>query len=294
MPFVTLDPTLLPTALMAEHGLAEVPPIFYARYEQSSDQPGPTVLLLHGAGGNYLSWPPQLRRLQQAVVYAIDLPGHGQSAPCTLRAGATLQIATYSAIVSALLTQLSHDNARLAQLPLNNVVLIGHSMGAAIALECALAAAEAPAGTIGSLVLIGSGATLPVNQRIFSGLQADFDTMTAKLVDWMYAPGLPAPHRERAIAELRKNPLPQLLTDFQACNAFDVRSQLQRVQIPTLIICGALDQMTPVSSSQQLAGAIAASELQIVPARGHMVMLEEPQVVTDLVQHFIHSTYAAT
>jgi pimeloyl-ACP methyl ester carboxylesterase len=269
---------------MAAHGLAEVPPIFYARYDQCGGQPGPTVLLLHGAGGNYLSWPPQLRRLQQAVVYAIDLPGHGQSEPCTLHAGATLQIATYSAIVNALLTQWS----------LENVVLIGHSMGAAIALECALAAAEAPASAIRGLVLIGSGATLPVNQRIFSGLQADFDAMTAKLVDWMYAPGLPAPHRERAIAELRKNPLPQLLADFQACNAFDVRSQLQRVQIPTLIICGALDQMTPVSSSRQVADALAASELQIVPERGHMVMLEEPQVVTDLVQHFIHSTYAAT
>jgi pimeloyl-ACP methyl ester carboxylesterase len=37
------------------------------------------LVLLHGAGGSYLQWPPDLRRLPTREVYALDLPGHGKS-----------------------------------------------------------------------------------------------------------------------------------------------------------------------------------------------------------------------
>ena len=40
----------------------------------------PTLLLIHGAGGTLMNWPPQLRRLEGVTVYAVDLPGHGDSA----------------------------------------------------------------------------------------------------------------------------------------------------------------------------------------------------------------------
>jgi len=273
MPFVTVEQQ----QALIDLGVATLSPIFYQCYDQRTDEGDPVLLLLHGAGGSYLSWPPQLRRLPRALVYAIDLPGHGQSEPFTFNAGATLQIATYSALVHALIHTWQLDK----------VILIGHSMGGAIALASALTDQSAAATTLAGLVLIGSGATLPVNQRIFRGLENEFIATTAQLVDWMYAPGLPEKHRAQALKALRQNPLPLLLADFQACNDFDVATQIQQLRLPTLLICGDLDKMTPVASSQHLATAIPASRLEIIPERGHMVMLEAPKVVTATVTRFI-------
>ncbi len=38
----------------------------------------PPLILIHGAGGSFLSWHPSLRRLQDETVYTLDLPGHGE------------------------------------------------------------------------------------------------------------------------------------------------------------------------------------------------------------------------
>lgn len=278
MPFVTLTHQYL----TADLSCSTIPPIFYQVYDQREHDADPVVLLLHGAGGTHLSWPPHLRRLHRTLTYAIDLPGHGQTDPFSFIEDATieggrLRIATYSTLVHAL----------IAAWALDNVILIGHSMGGAIALECALAEKSASSTSIRGLVLIGTGATLPVSPQILHGLEADFAAMTAKLVNWMYAPGLAESHRERALTALRQNSLPQLLTDFHACNAFDVGNQLAQLHQPTLILCGERDKMTPVASSQHLATAIPTSKLEIIPASGHMVMLEAPTVVTKIVQQFI-------
>ena len=261
MPVVTLTPQHFASDLV----LSKPSSIFYEVYDQRDTDDASVVLLLHGAGGTYLSWPPQLRRLQQALVYAIDLPGHGQSEPLPL------------AVIHALTRAWALDN----------VILIGHSMGGAIALDCALAETSSTAMAMRGLVLMDSGARLPVNQQIFSGLEADFAAMTAKLVDWMYAPGLLDSHRARAVEALRQNSLAQLLADFHACNSFDVSKQVTQLRLPTLILCGELDKMTPLASSQHLATAIPTSRLEIIPASGHMAMLEAPTVVTEVVQRFI-------
>ena len=46
-----------------------------------NDSPSMSVLLIHGAGGTHLDWPPELRRIADVTAYAIDLPGHGRSDP---------------------------------------------------------------------------------------------------------------------------------------------------------------------------------------------------------------------
>lgn len=273
MPFFKLatEATALPELSEA------VPPIFYEFYKQGAE--GPILLLIHGAGNNYLSWPPQLRRLAGARVYALDLPGHGQSAPLRSKEGSDVTVATYAAVI----------NGMIHQLALAPVVLVGHSMGAAIALRCALQWQNDRRLAPMALVLVGAGATLPVNQRIFEGLQQDFAGITAKLVAWMYGPTISEKHQLRAVEELRKNSAQQLIADFQACNRYDVRDQLPQLTLPTLIICGEYDKMTPVAASQLLAQRITKSELHIVPDSGHMVMLERPEAVTELIQTFVNT-----
>ncbi|MBP6788450.1 MAG: alpha/beta fold hydrolase, partial [Candidatus Promineofilum sp.] len=86
--------------------------LFYT--DQQPDAAGPALLLLHGAGGSHLVWPGALRRLAGTRVLALDLPGHGRSAPPGRRA-----IAHYTAAVADF----------IAAVGLPEVVIAGHSMG---------------------------------------------------------------------------------------------------------------------------------------------------------------------
>ncbi len=254
-------------------------PLFYEAYDQqvatanqreNNKQPNaqPPLLLIHGAGGTYLHWPSHLRRLPNRCVYALDLPGHGRSG------GAALEtIADYTQVITALIDHLA----------LSRVVVAGHSMGGAIALDLALSTPDCVAG----LVLMSTGARLRVNPAILQGLRDDFTATTAQLVDWMYAPTWPPAQRQRALQQLRTNTAQQLLADFRACDRFDRRADLAMIKQPTLISCGTLDQMTPVSYSTFLQQAIAGSTLHLLPECGHMAMIETPDQIIDLVGTFL-------
>jgi pimeloyl-ACP methyl ester carboxylesterase len=78
-----------------------------------------------------------------------------------------------------------------------------------------------------------------------------------------------------------------LYGDFQACNRFDVMDRLSLVQQPTLIICGAEDQMTPLRYAQFLSSTIPNARLTVIPNAGHMVMLEQPRLVADSLLSFL-------
>lgn len=228
----------------------------------------PPLVLVHGAGGDSLHWPPPLRRLPVSDVYAVDLPGHGQS----VGAGRNT-IAGYTQVL----------NAFVEALALPPFVLAGHSMGGAIALDFALHYGAQLAG----LALVGTGARLRVNATLLDGLSTDFAATTAQLIDWMYAPVFPSAPRQRALAHLRRTDLQTLCDDFAACDAFDVRSQVSSLTLPTLIICGIADKMTPVKVSEALHQAIVGSQLHLVQDAGHMVMIEQPVVVTALIREFL-------
>ena len=76
---------------------------------------------------------------------------------------------------------------------------------------------------------------------------------------------------------------PVLLGDFLACNQFDVTNQIGEINcIQALIVCGVEDKMTPLKYSEALRDGIASSELRVVDGAGHMVMLEQPDVVADM------------
>jgi pimeloyl-ACP methyl ester carboxylesterase len=75
--------------------------------------------------------------------------------------------------------------------------------------------------------------------------------------------------------------------DFTACNNFDLLSELPRINIPTLVLCGAEDRMTPLKYSRYLAENIAGAKLEIFDGAGHMLMLEKPDEVNMAVQSFL-------
>jgi len=230
----------------------------------------PPVILLHGAGGIHLSWPPQIRRLAGEKVYAPNLPGHGKSE------GAGRQsIDEYADDVLAFMKELKIEAA----------VIVGHSMGSAVALTLAL---KYPKQVLG-LGLLGSGSKLRVSQTLLEtvGNPNTFEAAVDMVNENCFSADAPQNLLElsrRTMLEIRP---PVLSGDFLACNEFDVTSQLENINIPTLIICGAEDKMMPVKFSESLRDAIANSQLHILENAGHMVMLEQPDAVADLLKKFV-------
>ncbi len=240
--------------------------MWYADHRDPTVHRTPTVMI-HGAGGSHLDWPAELRRLAEANAIAPDLPGHGRSAgPGRTALGA------YAADVVALLDQL-----KVAQ-----AVVLGFSMGGAIAQLIALHYPDRVAG----LVLVGTGAQLNVNPAILTGLRADFAATVERVVGWQWAAGHEQQQRLSLRRQLETDP-DVYYRDFHACASFDVRDQLSRVRAPTLVIGGTADRMTPYRQSEELRDLIPGAALATIEGGGHMMLLEQPQVAADIVRGWL-------
>lgn len=70
---------------------------------------------------------------------------------------------------------------------------------------------------------------------------------------------------------------------------FDVRARLETIDVPTLVICGATDWITPLPLSREIASRIPNSRLEVFDASGHLPMVEEPELYLAVVREFQRS-----
>jgi len=266
MPFVQLDDLGGERIYYARHGVHGV------------SGSAPALVCVHGAGGSHLSWPAEIRHLpasasssgEVAAVYALDLPGHARSP------GSGYQtIGEYMMVVVAFLDALS----------LMKAVIVGHSMGGAVALEMALAHPDRVQG----LVLIGTGARLRVAPAILQAIGSDFEGAVSLLGDFAYGPDAPEALKRLGQQLMAANSPEVLVGDFLACDAFDVMSRLAEIAAPTLVVTGTADRLTPVKYAGFLAQNIPGAQLVQIENAGHMVMLERPQEVREAVACFVAS-----
>jgi pimeloyl-ACP methyl ester carboxylesterase len=250
---------------------------------------GPPLVFVHGAGGNLMHWPTQLRRLPEHTIYTLDLPGHGKSVrarsacPVPDRHRETgpsgrSEVGAYTEVV--------RDFAEA--LGLSPFVLGGHSMGGAIAQEFALRYTNRLAG----LVLIGTGARLRVAPQFLDGVLKDPQGTAELLATWAHGEHVDPNLRRIYIRRLREVNPQVIHGDFVACDAFDRMADVARIALPTLVICGDADRMTPVKYSRFLAEQIKRAQLVVVPEAGHMVMLERPEAVIEAIGRFLASLVA--
>lgn len=241
--------------------------LHYLQHRAAADSPA--VVLIHGAGGNALSWTPNLRRLANARTLAVDLPGHGKSG------GICNSIEELTAAVLDFLTQLDLPPA----------LLVGHSMGGAVALMAALLAPQ----RVAALGLVATSARLKVAPQILeqTAATATFANAVQSVVQASFSPQVDATIKTLAAQRMAETPPPVLRADFVACNAFDVRARLPEIAVPTLILCGTADVMTPPRFSEAMAQAIPKARLHLLPNAGHMLMLEQPQAVAQHLQTFL-------
>ncbi len=77
------------------------------------------------------------------------------------------------------------------------------------------------------------------------------------------------------------------LGDFMACDRFDVMTRLRDVEIPTLVLGGRDDRLTPPKYAAFLAGAIPGARLVEIEAAGHFPQLEQPATVNLTLRDFL-------
>jgi pimeloyl-ACP methyl ester carboxylesterase len=62
---------------------------------------------------------------------------------------------------------------------------------------------------------------------------------------------------------------------------------VHEIALPTLILCGEEDRMTPLKYSEYLRDRIPGARLVVIPRAGHMVMLEQPRAVNEAIAEFL-------
>jgi pimeloyl-ACP methyl ester carboxylesterase len=222
------------------------------------------LLFIHGAGGSHKLWEYQLNFFDHAI--AVDLAGHDVGAGRNT-------IDEYVEEVK----RFCDENS------LRNIVMIGHSMGGGIAQKFALDYQE----YLKAIVLVCTGAKLRVAPNIFAAIKENHAQAIELITELAFSKKAPGEIRKRTAEEIMRISPEVIYSDFEACDKFNVMSRLKEIKLPTLIICGLEDQLTPVKYSEYLKNNIPNSRLEIIADAGHMVMLEKPEELNERLEKFI-------
>ena len=232
------------------------------------DPARPAVIFLHGAGFDRTTWRLQTRYFAHhgRSVLAVDFPAHGRSQGKPLATIATMADWTAHLIEVA---------------GLQSAALVGHSMGALVALECA---ARYPQ-KVRALGLCGVAAEMPVHPEMLSSAQANTLKVQELMTFWgigsalhkggMVSPGLWL--RRESLAVLSGNQPDVIHADLAACNAYkDALVRAAGVKCPAVLVLGDGDLMTPPAKGKVLAAALPGARTVMVAGSGHFMMVERP------------------
>jgi pimeloyl-ACP methyl ester carboxylesterase len=196
------------------------------------------------------------------------LPGHGLSDP----PGET-SVSAYADWISSFIQELG----------LRHAAPIGCSLGSAVALSLALN----PQPWLSGLVLVGSGARLRVLPSVLQGLRENPEAALMNLGEFSLAPTAGRPLRDMIDAKFRAASAGLIHGDLSACDRFDVMGELERISVPTCVIVGEHDRLTPVKYAQYLAKHIPHAEMSVIPDAGHLVMIEQPAAFNKIMGRFL-------
>lgn len=223
---------------------------------------GPTVVLIHGAGGNGASWAPVVDRWY-ADVWCPSLPGRDGSDGIGHRT-----VAEVSRWLQGWLREQGGPRPWL----------VGHSFGGAVALETALRAPELLAG----IAMVCSGAKLRVAPAILEAVAAG--TVSPSLpTDAAFGAGTERSVVEAYRAATKSTPVEAALGDWHACDAFDVRAELASLRVPLRVVYSTGDLLTPPRHQRKLIEATPGAAGVELDGHGHMLPWEAPEAVAGAV-----------
>lgn len=233
------------------------------------------LVFIHGSGDSGRIWRLQTAYFGPQRAFAIDLPGHGQR-PDIFPIEVT--VPDYAQAAYEIVT---------GELQLEQPIIAGHSLGGAVALTMALEYGS----KLGGLILIGTGARLRVHPDLLNDARQAPQQARSRLSELAGLQSNGDTPSPSSIQEQSPSAPPILYRDLAACNVFDIMNRLDEIHLPTLVICGINDQMTPLKYSDYLHKHIAGSTLHHVPDAGHYVMREQPEVVNQIIEDWLRQEH---
>ncbi|PIC77579.1 alpha/beta hydrolase [Sporosarcina sp. P19] len=242
---------------------------------------GPPLVLLHGLGNNSKSWIRQLEGLKKDyTVIAWDAPGYGQSADPIPELQHFSQFA-------------DHLKKFLDSLQLEEVYLLGHSMGSAIAIDFAIRFPE----MVTKLIIAAPtrGAAGLHEEENIKKRQARHDLVVNSSPEELArqrTSALLAPNADPAILEYAQN----IMAEVRPAGYKSVANSLyhlnqmdeySKVSAPTLVICGEEDRVTPICESEIIVDRLKEGRLKTIADAGHLSYLEKPKVFNKYVLDFL-------
>jgi pimeloyl-ACP methyl ester carboxylesterase len=228
------------------------------------------IVFVPGSGGNHTLWENQYKALQgEFNVASVNLPGHGLSGGACER-----DVMRYVEWVKK----------TIGALGLRGPVLAGHSLGAAISMNFAIH----EGWLLSAIVPVGAGVKMPVNPMILEKIHTDLPSVISMVVKF----AISKPNRDAVgpyLQEGLEKGNPDVFHgDLYACDRMDITNDVGKIAIPTLVVCGDDDKMTPPDMSRLIADKIPGAKLALIEGAGHYVMREKPaefnQVLADFVR----------
>jgi pimeloyl-ACP methyl ester carboxylesterase len=243
------------------------------------DAARPTVVFVHGAGLDHSWWGLQSRYFgyHGCNVLALDLPGHGRSEGPAL--GTIAEMADWVKEV-------------LDARKIGKASVVGHSMGALVALEFA---ARHP-GRAERIALIGVAYPMKVSQAFLDAARRNESSAYDMETIWGHAPQAPLGGNPNpgmwmygdTLARLARLAPGVLHSDLAACNGYAAGLEsAAKLRCPALFVLGGRDMMTPPKAAQQLIAAVPEGQAVTIKTSGHSLMAEAPDATLDALIEFI-------
>ena len=233
----------------------------YPQEAEAGVKKGHTVLLVHGAYDNHRVWSSQYQYLEREhAPISLDLPGHGES-----EGPAVDSSQDFREFIKAFA-----DVMGLAPF-----VFAGHSMGGSMALDYALHYPE----TLKGIVAVGAAPKWDISSELIRMWKENPDEARDRNTSYLFSKKTPGHIIERYDKQLRASSAQACLADSQACATYDLEEELHRIELPCLVICG--DEEEWIDGSRSIHSRLPHSTLEIVPAAGHAVLVEQPNWFND-------------
>lgn len=246
---------------------------------------GPPVVLIHGLGWDSSLWFPILAALApRHRVVAADTRGHGESD----KPDGPYSIASFADDWVALLDALQVRAA----------TIVGLSQGGMVAQALAIARPD----LVARLVLVSTscrarpGARDAMESRLVALAEAGPEAAARLAAESIFSAGWRARHPQQLARFLNWRLLAAtapLVAATRALFDVDLSASLPGIGVPTLVIAGSGDTLTPIEAMQEIASLIPSATLHELPEVGHMIPVEAPTRFSELLQEFLRATAAA-
>ena len=247
--------------------------VFSADVGQPFDKNKHSIILLHGSGQSHVVWSltDQYLSDQGYNVFALDLPGHGNSEGESLKSIEEMAEWLEKVIV---------------KIGIQELTILGHSQGCLLALEYTNKFPK----KIKNLIFVAGSYEIPVNKSLINLAHSGEMESLHLMMKWGYGyskqfiGGNPLQKILNSSREVRE----VLAVDLRACDNYkNGISAVKKVKCPTFFIFGELDKMIKLDKGKEFSKLIPGSKTHIIKDCGHMIILENAFEMREKITEFL-------